>query len=119
MPDGAPPDVRFGNLVHLNCRHHSRRHALLLKRVLERERVDDRCEHAHVVAGHTVHVSCGGGYASKEISSADDKADLHFGPSHFRDFGRQTLHALGIEADDGRANAERCAKCPSSNHFSR
>ena len=56
MPHGAPADVRLGHLMHLDGAHHARVLAHLLKRVLQRERIDDGGEHAHVVAGHAIHV---------------------------------------------------------------
>ena len=48
----------------------------LLERVLQREAVDDRREHAHVVGGRAVHPLGAGGEAAEQVAAADDDGDL-------------------------------------------
>ena len=55
MTDGAPPDVRLGDLMHRDRRLHARRHAHALERVLQGERIDDGGQHAHVIGGGAIH----------------------------------------------------------------
>ena len=55
----APPDVRLRELLHPDGRHHAGVDAVLLEHVLQRERVDDRAEHPHVVGGDAVHAHAG------------------------------------------------------------
>ena len=47
-----------------------------LERVLHRERVDDRRQHAHLIRGHAVHAGLGEPGAAKDVAAADDEADL-------------------------------------------
>ena len=73
---GAPPDVRLGDLVHGDRGHDPGRDAGPLERVLERQAVHDRREHADVVAGRAVHPAGGRGQAAEDVAAADDDADL-------------------------------------------
>ena len=55
---------------------HAGRDAGPLERVLEREAVHDRREHADVVAGRAVHPARRGGQPAEDVAAADDDADL-------------------------------------------
>ena len=55
VADGAAADERLGHGAHLDGGHDARHDALLLERVLQRQRVDDGGQHAHVVGGGAVH----------------------------------------------------------------
>ena len=55
VPHRAAADVGLGDLRDRDRRLHARDRAGALERVLERQRVQDRGEHAHVVAGGAVH----------------------------------------------------------------
>jgi hypothetical protein len=55
VADGAATDVVLADLVDADRRHHPGRDRQRLERVLQRERVHDRGQHAHVVAGDAVH----------------------------------------------------------------
>ena len=55
----AAADVGLGDLGDRDRRLHARVHAVLLERVLQRQRVEDGREHAHVVAGRAVHARGG------------------------------------------------------------
>lgn len=54
MPYRSAPDKRLGHLTHLNRRLHAGFHAVMLKGILQRQRVDDGGEHTHVIAGGPV-----------------------------------------------------------------
>ena len=57
--------------------HDARVGALALERVLERERVEERREHAGVVGGRAVHPALGRrGHAAVEVPAADDDRDV-------------------------------------------
>ena len=77
MPDRAPPDERLSHLVHLDRRLHAGVHALLLQRILQRQRVDHCGQHAHVIGGDAVHVLGLLGHAAEEIPAAHHDRDLH------------------------------------------
>ena len=72
--------------------------ALLLERVLQRQRVDHRRQHAHVVGGRAVHAARAGGDAAEDVAAADDDGGLD---AHALDFG----DVLGDLRRDGRIDA--------------
>ena len=76
MPLGATRDVRLGDLGHRDGGLHARRGAGLLEEVLQRERVHDGAEHAHVVGPAAVHAALAELRAAEEVASADDDRDL-------------------------------------------
>ena len=61
VADRAPPDVGLGDCLHLDGAHDAREDAVALERVLQRERVHDGGEHAHVVGLGAVHALGRGG----------------------------------------------------------
>ena len=73
-------------------------HALLLERVLQRQRVDHRRQHAHVVGGGAVHAARAGGDAAEDVAAADDDGGLD---AHALDLG----DVLGDLRRDGRVDA--------------
>ena len=77
VADGAAANVRLGELLISIAVMHARRHARTLERVLQRERVDDRREHAHVVALRAIHAFAGALEAAEDVAAADDDAELH------------------------------------------
>ena len=76
VPDGAPADVRLGQLLHLDRALHAREDAQLLQRVLQRQRIDDRRQHAHVIGAGAIHSLGAGGNPAEDVSAPDDDADL-------------------------------------------
>ncbi len=60
----------------LQRRHDADAGALTLERVLHRERVDDRGEHAHLIGRHAVHAGFGQTRAAEDVAAADDETDL-------------------------------------------
>ena len=76
MPDRAPPDVWLGHLADLQGGHDACRDLTFLEGVLERERIDDRAEHTHVVALRAVHAGARALQAAEDVSAADHDTDL-------------------------------------------
>jgi hypothetical protein len=77
VTDGATLDVGLRQLFHLDGRLHARIDAGVLERTLERERVDHRGQHAHVVGSDAVDETVfRDGAAADDIAAADDDADL-------------------------------------------
>ena len=77
---------------------HARVHAQALERVLHRERVHHRGEHAHVVGGDAVHAGARQARAAEDVAAADDDGDLH---AHLDD----VLQLAGDALDDRRIDA--------------
>ena len=98
VADRAAADVGLGDLGDRDRRLHARVDALLLERVLQRQRVEDGGEHAHVVGGGAVHARRGAGEAAEDVAGADDDRDLDAAIVDLADLARDRLHALEVGA---------------------
>ena len=96
---GAAADEGLGHGAHLDRRHHARDDAVLLERILHRQSVDDRREHAHVVASRAIHALGAGRHASEDVASADDDADLDAEALNFGDVGGDSASDGGVDAE--------------------
>ena len=72
--------------------------ALLLERVLQRQRVDDRGQHAHVVGGGAVHAAGAGGDAAEDVAAADDDGRLDAERLDLGDVGGDARGDVGVDA---------------------
>ena len=70
------PDVGLYDLLDVERRLHARHEARAVHRVLQRQRVDDRGEHAHVVGLGPVHADGARLHAAEDVPPANDDADL-------------------------------------------
>ena len=104
VADGAAADERLGDRAHLDGGDHAGDDALLLERVLQRQRVDDRRQHAHVVGGRPVHPARAGGDAAEDIAAADDDGGLDAHRLDFGDVERDLRGHGGIDAVVGLAH---------------
>src|SRR6185312_8151306 len=77
VADGAAADVVLANLVDADGGHHPRVEAEALQRVLHRDRIHDRGQHAHVVGGHTIHPGARETRAAEDVAAADHYRHLH------------------------------------------
>lgn len=82
----AATDVGLSHLLDGDGGHHARRDAALFERVLEREGVDDRGEHAHAVGLRAVHSLACALQSAKDVAAADHDSDLHAFGTDFADF---------------------------------
>src|SRR5579862_1427819 len=98
MPDRAAPDIRLRNLAHLERRLHARLRARAFERVLQRERIEQRREHACVVGGRALHPLRRRREAAVEVAAADDDRHTDAALVHRRDLACQV-------ADDRRVDA--------------
>ena len=80
--------------------------ARLLEEVLERERVHDGAEHAHVVGATAVHAALTELGTAEEVAAADDDRDLD-AVHRFGDLARDLAHDVGVDAE--LSAAERLA----------
>ena len=99
MPDGAAADVGLADLVHLDGAHDAAIHAVALEAVLEREGVDHRREHAHVVALRAVHAGCRALDAAEDVAAAHDDGHLDAVLPHGLDLVGEPLRHLGVNAE--------------------
>ena len=76
----------------------------LLERVLQRQRIQDGGEHAHVVGGGAVHALAAGRQPAPDVAAADDDRDLR------RRCASTRLIWLARLCDDGGIDAERGAR---------
>ena len=109
VPHRAPADVRLGDLPDLDRGLHARRHVGLLERVLEREAVDHRREHPHVVALRAVHPLARPLEPAEDVSTADDDPALHPERVHLGELGCQAPQDLGRDPEAAGRAAERLA----------
>ncbi len=65
------------------------------ERVLQRKRVDDRGQHAHVIAGGAFDAAFAATQTAKNISATADDDHLHAELAHFADLFGHVLHGLG------------------------
>ena len=112
MPLGPAADERLGDAVHFERAHQPRLAAQRLKGVLQRQAVDDRGQHAHVVGGGFVDARVAGGELgpAQDIAAADDDGDLHallLGPVGLRGNVHDLLHADAPLAGGGEALARK------------
>ncbi len=98
MPDRPAPDERLGDRAHFDGGDHAGDDVLLLQRVLQRQRVDDRGEHAHVVAGRAVETTLRRGQPAEDVAAADHECDLHAHLMHPLDLRRDFFDDLKIDA---------------------
>ena len=69
--------------------------AEFFERVLEGERVDDGCEHAHVITGGAFDAAFAASQAAENVAAAADDDDLHAELAHFANLFGHMLHGLG------------------------
>ena len=91
VPDRAAADVRLGHLADVERREHARVGAVPLERLLHRERVEDRREHAHVVAGRPVHAGGRRLHAAVDVPAADHERELEPGRVHLDELARERV----------------------------
>ena len=70
----------------------------VLERILEREAVHDRREHADVVARRPVHALRGGGQAAEDVAATDHDPDLDAATVDLGDLAGDERAELGIDA---------------------
>src|SRR5690349_2446275 len=95
MPHRSTPNKSFCNLRHRDRRLHARLDAEFFHRVLQRERVDNSREHAHVIAGGAFDTLFTAGNAAENIAASDDDYDLHPELADFSDLPRRLLDSIG------------------------
>ena len=63
--------------MHFYRAHHSSERVLILKRVLQRDRVEHSREHSHVISGRAVQALCRKRQSAKNVTTADYYGDFY------------------------------------------
>ena len=71
MADCPAANERFGDFLHFDRRLDAGEDAPFFERILQRQRIDDRGQHPHVIAADTVHSGGADGDAADDIAAAD------------------------------------------------
>ena len=69
-------DIRLCNLAHFNGSLYTDIHTALLQRILQGQRIDGGCQHAHIVCTGTLHLTAAILDTTPEVPAADNNADL-------------------------------------------
>jgi hypothetical protein len=99
-------NVGLSNLRHLDRRLDSGGLTQLFKRVLQRECIDDRCEHAHVIGLRAIHSGTSTGHSSPDVSTTDNDGDFNIGMvcTHIDNVFGNALHNMAVNAVTGIAS---------------
>jgi hypothetical protein len=106
MPNRPTPNIRLADLIHLDCRHHPAENIALLQRILDRQRVNHRRQHAHVVRRNAVHLLGLFRNAAEEIPPAHHDGRFHPQLVNISQFP-------GNFVDANRIDAEAFTRCQS------
>ena len=99
MADGTPTDIQLSYRFHLKRRLHARNDAQFLQGWLQRETVDNRGQHSHVIAGRPFDAPLASGQAAENVPSANDDDDLDAKLAHFADLTGHVVNALRANTD--------------------
>src|SRR6266566_3714764 len=91
VPHSTAPDVGLRDLRHLDRGHRARRYPGPLERILQRKRVDDRGQHAHVVTGGAVEAALACSEAAKDVAATN----------HERGLNAHLVHPFDLAGDVG------------------
>jgi hypothetical protein len=99
VANGAPRNVRFGDLTHRDGRLDPGVDALLLEEVLEGQAVHDGAQHAHVVGARALHPLLLQLGPAEEVAAADDDCDLDSLADAGRDLPGNSPHHVRVDSD--------------------
>src|SRR5262249_11052333 len=109
MPNRAPADVGFRHRLHRDCRKYAGWDLCSFEGVLERERIDDSCQHPHLVGGRAVHPARFILATPQHVSCADDESELN----------SEVVYFLDLESDLGQHVEIDTAAASGSEGFAR
>jgi hypothetical protein len=98
MAHRPPADVRLGDLRDAERGLHTRVDTQLLQRVLQRQRVQNRREHPHVVSCGPIHPRRYPLHPAVDVPGADDDRDLYALIVHCAHLPGDGNHAIGVGA---------------------
>ena len=98
VPRRAPPDEGLGHLMHFDRAHHARVAACFFERVLQREAIEHRREHAHVVARRAIDLESLLPRTAKNVAAADDHRDFDAEILNVFYFARDALDCFRVNS---------------------
>ena len=98
MPYRTAPNVVLAHLVDAQRRHDAGVGAETFERVLHRQGVDHRREHAHVIGRDAVHAGARKPGAAKDVAAAEHHRHLHAHLGQVSDLAGDPLEDLRIDA---------------------
>jgi hypothetical protein len=106
MPDCTAENERLRNLVHRDCALHPGANVHLFQTVHQRQSVDHRGQHAHVITGRTIHAAMGAVETAKNIPAANDHADLDAEIVNLFHLATDSFQGDGIDGIPGFTSAQ-------------
>jgi hypothetical protein len=103
----AQGNIGLGDLGHRDSGLHARSGSRLLQKVLQRQRVHDRSEHAHIVGSSTIHAALRQLRAAEEVAASHDDRDLDL-LRRGSDLASEFADHIGIHSE--RAGPERLTR---------
>ena len=95
----ATADVGLGDLGDADRGQDPRVRAEPFQRILERQAVEHRREHARIIGGCPVHALRRGRHPPVEVPAADDDRDLHSALAHLDDLPGDLLDPVQVETE--------------------
>jgi hypothetical protein len=99
MANRAAPDVHFGDLSHLDGRLHSGMDFEFFEGILQGERIDDSCQHSHVIGRNTIKSLRAGGKSTENVSAPNDDTDFDTQVMNVSDLRGDSLDDLRIDTE--------------------
>jgi hypothetical protein len=96
---GAATNVGLRDLAYFERGHDACRDVVFFQGILERQRIDDGREHAHVVALRAIHPGACTFESSEDVAASDDDADLNSPTVKFRNFRSDALQCFEVNAE--------------------
>ncbi|MNH35989.1 hypothetical protein D3C79_967370 [compost metagenome] len=110
MTHGFAAIVVIGHTHHGNGRHDDGGNVRPLQRIAHGQAIHYGRQHAHVVAGNTVHAGCTERRATEQVATANHQADLDTDADQLADFQGHAIQDLGVDPELFRAHQGLAAK---------
>src|SRR5258706_14596981 len=99
MPDRTPTDEHLRNLAHFDSGLDARIDLDLFQSILQRQSIDDCCEHTHVIRRNAVESLRACSQSAENISAPNYDSHLHAELVDVLDFGGHAADDVGVDAE--------------------
>ena len=107
---GTGSDIGLCHGPHLDCRLDPNWHPLLLQHICDRQGVDGRSQHTHMISADPLHLVAAVFYSAPEVSAADDHAYLDTQLHTLLHYITDTADHMKIQAAGSFASQEMCIR---------